>query len=701
MEKLSDLGIKPHWNTENDNVIEDFYIKTLSNSIRYDRASLGFGSTILTDVAKGLDGLIDNEGNIRLLIGEYLDEPEIEAIKDGMDLQERQEESLKLLKKVLKENNAISALNSHRFDLLRYFIGAKRLEIKYALLSKGVFHDKSGVIYGKNGEKISFQGSGNFTRYGTSYNWESFNVYFSWMNEIYNMYGKKFETDFEKLWNDQSDKCKVIALPNEKLDRVMKDSATTKNFSRHTPPDKKELDIIFKENKNLLPKIPKKINGRDFEIRDYQRKALNAWTNRGFRGILEHATGSGKTLTAIYGITSLFLRPNTRGRIVAIVSVPYTILAEQWAEEFSHFNIIPIMCFGGTANWQTKINNRLNELNISDTKQLVVIIVVNATLFKSAFQEVLKKIEDMKIKSIFVGDECHEYRNKEPELMPRSDLMLGLSATPFNERSRDNKDNDRIKKSFGDICDIFSLKHALDQDYLCRYEYHPIQIRLTEDEEKEYLKLSSLIASIYSDPKKSDSEAQAILSKRARIIGSADEKFIKFKTLIKGMGDKKNVLIFTGDGSTEDIVEEDIKDKYRAEKIMKDVGWDVAEFTSEVNAKERKVRIRDFVEKDLNALIAIKVLDQGVNVPAIQTAIILASTRSKRQYIQRLGRVLRKAKNKNMSYIYDFIVFPFSKIDLNPSCQSLIEEEKIRFEAFAENANNNEELELTKNSMFN
>ena len=125
------------------------------------------------------------------------------------------------------------------------------------------------------------------------------------------------------------------------------------------------------------------------------------------------------------------------------------------------------------------------------------------------------------------------------------------------------------------------------------------------------------------------------------------------------MGDKKNVLIFTGDGSTEDIVEEDIKDKYRAEKIMKDVGWDVAEFTSEVNAKERKVRIRDFVEKDLNALIAIKVLDQGVNIPAIQTAIILASTRSKRQYIQRLGRVLRKAKNKNMSYLMFFSITLF------------------------------------------
>jgi len=77
------------------------------------------------------------------------------------------------------------------------------------------------------------------------------------------------------------------------------------------------------------------------------------------------------------------------------------------------------------------------------------------------------------------------------------------------------------------------------------------------------------------------------------------------------------------------------------------------------------------------------VLDQGVNIPAIEKAIIIASARSKRQYIQRLGRVLRKSKNKDLAHIYDFIVLPWSKSNLSEALQRLIEEEKKRFDEFS------------------
>lgn len=701
MEQLSKLGLKYQWDTENDNVVEDFYIKTLNQALKYDRATLGFGSTILTDVAAGLEGLVDNNGSIRILIGEYLNEYDLKAVIEGNALQEKHQDlSLEKLKESLRQNNTRSSLNSHRFDLLRYFIGSKKLEIKYALLSKGVFHDKSGIIYGKDNEKITFKGSGNFSRYGTDYNWESFDIYCSWDKDIFIKYGKKFEDDFLKLWSDRSTKCKVIQLPNDRLDKIMKEVGKTNSFSVNRAPEKKELELIHNEKRNLAPCIPSHINGHEFEPRDYQKDALNSWKKSNFKGIFEHATGSGKTLTAIYGITTLFLSPKTRGNIISIVAVPYTILAKQWAEEFSHFNITPILCFDSSKKWLPKINNRLSELPLSDTNQLVVIIVVNATLIKPAFQKVIKKIKELKIQSIFVGDECHEYRNTKPALIPSSELMLGLSATPFNERSYDEADNNRIRESFGDICDSFSLKEALDLDYLCPYEYKPIFIRLTEEEESEYLKLTAKIAAMSSKDEVKDA-AQAISAQRARLIGSAEEKFIKLKSLVKKMGNIKNTLVFTGDGKTEDITEEDIKDKHRTIDILKSVGWDVAEFTAEVTSNERTQRIKQFVEKDLNALVAIKVLDQGVNIPAIQTAIILASTRSKRQYIQRLGRILRKSEGKEISYIYDFIVLPYSKSSTKPALSKLIEEEKIRFDEFSKNAINKDLLEKENYNMFN
>ena len=91
--------------------------------------------------------------------------------------------------------------------------------------------------------------------------------------------------------------------------------------------------------------------------------------------------------------------------------------------------------------------------------------------------------------------------------------------------------------------------------------------------------------------------------------------------------------------------------------------------------------------------MAIKVLDQGVNIPAIETAIILASSRAKRQYIQRLGRVLRKSENKDLSHIYDFIVLPHSKSNLSKSLVGLVEKEKIRFDEFSKCCENNKELD--------
>ena len=196
-------------------------------------------------------------------------------------------------------------------------------------------------------------------------------------------------------------------------------------------------------------------------------------------------------------------------------------------------------------------------------------------------------------------------------------------------------------------------------------------------------------------PKKSSESKSkdALMGQRARLIGSAEEKFVKLKKLAKSLNNPSNTLVFCGDGSTENSTEEEIKDKKRVLEILRDLRWDAAEFTAEVSSEVRKSRIRDFKDQTLDALVAIKVLDQGVNIPAIETAIILASSRAKRQYIQRLGRVLRKSENKDLSHIYDFIVLPHSKSNLSKSLVGLVEKEKIRFDEFSKCCENNKELD--------
>jgi len=706
MIKLSELGLKKTYKTDNSNLIKDFYIKALSECTQYDRATFTFGSSILSVAARGLDGLIDNDGRMRLIIGQIPSRDDYEALEDGSKMQIYQDDCLEHLKSLLALSRT-SSLSKHRLDLLKYFIGANRLEIRFAAAkAKGIFHDKSGIIYGRDNEKIAFMGSSNETLYGTDINWERINAYFSW-EDAYSDYGQEINDDFESLWKGHySSKCKLIELPNEEIKKAIGvKSSYVGDFEK---PSTKELILIDSEEQNLTPMIPSKIGDNDFEIRDYQIEALRNWKTAGYKGVMAHATGSGKTITAIYGITRTFLSGNTN--VVAIVGVPYTILAEQWADEFKLFNIKPILCFGNSSSWFSKVSNRLSELSISSTNQLVVLIVVNASIFMDRFQQVLSDLDKeyglLKEQTIFIGDECHEYAGKKDiNKLPNCSRRLGLSATPFVEKDREDsiKKDNNLKSYFGETCDTFELADALEEKFLCPYEYHPIIVHLNEEEEEQYGKLSAQIAQIISDPKNLTNEGLNILAGlRSRLIGSTEEKFIKLKSLAKELNSPTNTLVFCGDGKTEEIDESEQKDKQRAKTILDSVGWRTREFTAEVSQIERASRIEDFKDKDINALIAIKVLDQGVNIPAIATAIILASTRSKRQYIQRLGRVLRKSKGKKMSYIYDFIVLPrdHKNRELSESLINLISEESVRFEEFAKNADNYDKLSVNKINIF-
>ena len=701
--KLSEIGFKKIWNTEDDNVLEDFYIKALSQAQMYYRATYTFSSSILADAAKGIDGLIDNGGEMRLIIGDVMSKEDYSALEEGDSYKKYEKKCIEMLRVSLSKSFE-NKLYAHRCEILQWMVGAKKLEIKFALMknAKKIFHDKSGVIYGEENERVTFLGSGNETAGGIDLNWEQFHSYFSWDN-AYDPYGKDVEDKLINYWNSNngSDKFQLYTLPSDKIMAIFAEHTSTKTSSSVFKPVLGEIKLSKETYKIPFPSIPKYIGNKKFKIRPYQKDALKRWKDNNYKGILKHATGSGKTLTAIYGVTKLFLAEGTRGRMAVVVGVPYQILADQWAEEFKLFNINPIICYGNSSKWKAKIDNRIADIERSNSpKSIMVLIIVNASLLNpKIFDPVKEKLKSKEFNTIFVGDECHEYANRDLENLPDANHRLGLSATPFNERDDAEsitKDNN-LKSYFIDEVDTFSLEDALTNDYLCKYKYHPIFIHLTESEEKEYLDLSRKIASFGIDnlPKKSSESKSkdALMGQRARLIGSAEEKFVKLKKLAKSLNNPSNTLVFCGDGSTENSTEEEIKDKKRVLEILRDLRWDAAEFTAEVSSEVRKSRIRDFKDQTLDALVAIKVLDQGVNIPAIETAIILASSRAKRQYIQRLGRVLRKSENKDLSHIYDFIVLPHSKSNLSKSLVGLVEKEKIRFDEFSKCCENNKELD--------
>ena len=157
--------------------------------------------------------------------------------------------------------------------------------------------------------------------------------------------------------------------------------------------------------------------------------------------------------------------------------------------------------------------------------------------------------------------------------------------------------------------------------------------------------------------KKNEATRLAILSsQRSRLLGSAVNKLTTLNSLIKSISpdERKLSLVYVGEGRNN----EDNKIIDEVSKILRSNNWKTAQFISSTPRSERKNYLEMFKNEQIDALVAMKVLDEGIDVPACKTAFILASTKNPRQYIQRRGRVLRKFPGKDMATIYDFVTLP-------------------------------------------
>jgi superfamily II DNA or RNA helicase len=305
---------------------------------------------------------------------------------------------------------------------------------------------------------------------------------------------------------------------------------------------------------------------------------------------------------------------------------------------------------------------------------------------------------------VFVVDEAHNmgsenYQKTLPKNIP---FRLALSATI--DRHNDEEGTSVLKEYFGEKCIEYSLKDAIENGMLTRYYYYPVLTYLNDKELENYIELTKQIIKACSSKNGKTvltERAKQLLIIRSRIIAGTSDKILKLKSTIQPFKDDKHMLIYCGATSYKDADEEDIAyGKRQIEVVAKmlgdDVGLRLGKFTSEETAEERAKIRAEFEKGDLlQALVAIKCLDEGVNIPNIKKAFILASSTNPKEYIQRRGRVLRKAKGKQYAEIYDFITLPFDHRDSSSQSESiisstkgLIRRELIRMLDFAEIAEN-------------
>ncbi len=686
------LNILPSYKTNRNDIVKEFYLPVLKRSVLYKRAVGFFSSTALVELSKGLAELVKQKGKIKFIVSPLLSPEDIEAIQKGYD-QRGIIESALLRQFEEPKNNS----EEERLNWLATLIAVGALEIKVAFTPPsrrgGMYHEKIGIVYDEQGNKIAFTGSMNETINAFHNNYESIVVFNSLESKDFSRV-EALERDFDSLWAGREDNITVLDFPKALRDKLLSFKKPTCDL---TLDDKLEIEAEKYFIKPGEPCIPKGV-----DLHKYQKDAIQAWSEAGYRGIFDMATGTGKTYTGLGAAVRLFEEKN---RAAILIVCPYQHLVEQWVEDIESFNMRPIIGYSASKqkDWKKRLQNAVIDFKLGIIN-VFCFVTTNATYSSEYVQKELNKLGK---DTFLLIDEAHNFgaEHLRTTLNLKFEYRLALSATL--ERHGDIEGTQALYDYFGDKCIEYGLKRAIDEKKLTPYYYHPEIVYLTEDELAYYRDISHRISKACRFSKDGRLElteqAKKLLIERARIVAGASNKVLLLKELMIQYKEQSHILIYCGATRTsdfkQDASERDEEGERQIVAVSKmlghEIGMKVAHFTSAESAEEREDIKKRFAEVDpYQAIVAIKCLDEGVNIPSIKIAFILASSTNPKEYIQRRGRVLRKAANKPYAIIYDFITLPtpldyvnaesdFAKMD-----RSLIRKELMRMQEFGEIAIN-------------
>ncbi|MGF1479906.1 MAG: DNA phosphorothioation system restriction enzyme [Cyanophyceae cyanobacterium] len=444
-----------------------------------------------------------------------------------------------------------------------------------------------------------------------------------------------------------------------------------------------ELGGYYQHKPSGRPRFPAVI-----ALRPYQQQAVVSWFKNRGRGTLKMATGSGKTITALAIATELYQKI---GLQVLLVLCPHRHLVTQWARECEKFALKPVLAFENVRHWQSQLSTELYNVT-SNSQPFLTIITTNSTLIGEGFQSQLRFFPE---KTLIVGDEAHNLGSPRLEAsLPRSiGLRLALSATP--ERYFDEEGTDTLLHYFGAVLQPeFTLADAIQQGALVHYRYYPVLVELTTAEAFAYAKLTQRIgwAMAENDNWKTNAALTALLMQRSRLIGAAANKLNALRQLMANRLHTHHTLFYCGDG----LVTAEAYERRQLEAVTrllgKELGYRVNTYTAQTPLAEREAMRQQFERGELQGLVAIRCLDEGVDIPSIQTAVILASTGNPRQFIQRRGRILRPHAGKTGATLFDMIVMPPElERETREVERNLLNKELKRFIEFANLADNADE----------
>jgi len=641
-----------------------FFQDCLEESIEYKRAAGYFSSSVFLAVNESLSKFLDRNGVIYLVCSPRLMPEDIEAIKSGS------QSRLISQDRVIAEIHEMleNPMTRSTTKILGHLVASGNLEIRIAIrtdLERGMFHSKVGIFRDSFGGKVAFVGSTNETWSGWSDygNAESFIAKSTYRGPESEQDVAEIEKYFDQLWSNNLPGLTTSSLSDAPTELLVESARG------------ESLTDLIQDAKMVLERYPSNLGSSAVSKRpmmEHQINVLSSWRENNFVGIIDHATGSGKTITALNAIKEWI----STGR-PALVIVPSSLLQKQWREEIkTEIAIEPLLAGGNSTNrsvWMQLLSDKTRK--DKDFGPRITLAVLNS----ASSEDFVKRIqisEDL----LVVVDEVHTIGQKQSiNLLLKikdSGGRLGLSAT--YQRYGDAEGTSRIEDVFKKALEpTFTIKDAIKSGRLVPYEYYFGQVNLLDEEAEKYEELSDEIRALVAregdkDFSKYSSYLKTLIFKRAGILKGAKNKTPFATDVLKNnyrTGDRW--LVYCDDRQQMDDVEKAlIKSELPILKYFDAMGGDKNE-TLQAFASQGGV------------LLAIKCLDEGIDIPSATHALILASSQNPREYVQRRGRVLRsdKATGKYKAVIWDVIV---TDQDRNPINVSEIE----RMKEFAQDASN-------------
>lgn len=692
---FKELNLKHSYNSEKDNILNDFYVPALKKAVSYKRIAGYFSSSSFGVASEGLSQFIKNNGRMHFISNVKLSPQDYEQIEKGLT---DPEEIIK--SKFLNDlSNIQDECIKNYVTVLGWLIANNYLEIKIGYIKdqtigNEILHQKVGIFYDSDNNIISFSGSNNESAHGWYYNSEKFKVFFSWELNNNDFIAQDIE-DFEELWNNQALKTEVISFPEAVKNHLIEISPT-----EYIDVEKLVEKINVSQKKCLSEQAASETE--QIKLREYQLEAINAFVENDYQGIFEMATGTGKTYTALGALEELLKKEN---KLITIISCPFLHLTNQWENSIEKMELnIPIL-YASSANvkWKDELIEKILDNRLGKIKQFIV-ITTHDTVSSKKFIETMN---DAKSPIFLIGDEVHGMGsiNRIEGLLPIYKFRLGLSATPI--RYFDELGTKELLEYFNKTVYIFDLARAINEinpdtneSYLVPYKYHPLFVELTLDEMDEYSEITATIAILFSKKNRSKKE-QLILEQKLRdrqdILKNAVNKFPLFSDLILKLNDENDLshtLVYSSPQQIQQI-QQNIRSCETIIQHKFTSGEDAIKKQLKYNGlTEREYILSNFDKANYHILVAIKCLDEGVDVPSTKNAILMCSSGNPKEYVQRRGRVLRRYPGKKYANIYDITALPnFSQRRSSHEIENkMIESQLKRIVEFAEDAFNESEV---------